>query len=92
VARIGDAVEAVTRGGDQVLSAMSRFGARQRLADTTKARTDDLSRLLVARQSGLEDVDVADASTRFSEAQLALQAGLSVTARVAPLPTLVNLL
>jgi flagellin-like hook-associated protein FlgL len=92
VARIGDAVAAVTRGGDQVLSAMSRFGARQRLADTTKARTDDLSRLLIARQSGLEDVDVAAASTQFSEAQLALQAGLTVSARVAQLPTLVNLL
>ncbi len=90
--RIGDAVAALGVGGDQVLTALARFGARQRLADTTMARAADLTLQLTADRSNLEDVDFASASIYFSQVQLALTAGLQVSARVADLPSLVNLL
>jgi len=90
--RIGDAVAALGTGADQVLTALARFGARQRLADTTKARAADLTQALTADRSNLEDVDFASASIQFSQIQLALTAGLQVSARVAELPSLVNLL
>jgi len=75
-----------------VLTALARFGARQRLADTTKARAADLTQSLTADRSNLEDVDFASASIQFSQIQLALTASLQVSAKVAELPSLVNLL
>ncbi len=90
--RIDDAMAALDTGRDQVLGALAQFGARQRLADTTKARTDELTTQLTSDQSQLEDTDFASASIKFSEMQLAWQAGIQVSARVADLPSLVTLL
>ena len=90
--RIGDAMAALDTGRDQVLGALAQFGARQRLADTTKARTEELTTQLTSDQSRLEDTDVAGASIKYSELQLALQAGIQVSAKVAVLPSLVTLL
>lgn len=91
-ARINDTVQSFIQGQDQVMSTLSRLGSRQQLADTTKARTDELSLLLTANQANLEDVDFAAATVEFSQAQLVLQAGLQVSSLISQLPSLVNLL
>jgi flagellin-like hook-associated protein FlgL len=92
VQRLNASLVALTQGADQMLAALARIGARQKLADTTKARADDMNQLLTARQANLEDVDFASASIQFSQAQLVLQAGIQVSAKVLQMPTLVNLL
>jgi flagellin-like hook-associated protein FlgL len=92
VARIGATIDSLSAGADRVLAALARVGAHQRFADATRARVGDLTQLLTARQADLEDVDFAAASVQFSQVQLALQAGLQVTAKVMQMPTLANLL
>jgi flagellar hook-associated protein 3 FlgL len=92
VARIGATIDALTNGTDRVLAALAQVGAHQRFADATKARVTDLTQVLTKKQSDLEDVDFAAASVQFSQVQLALQAGLQVTAKVMQMPTLASFL
>ena len=92
VARISATIGSLSDGADRVLAALARVGAHERFAEATKARVGDLTQLLTAKQSSLEDVDFAAASVQFSQVQLALQAGLQVTAKVMQMPTLASFL
>jgi len=90
--RIRATLSAFEDGEDRLLATLSSLGARMRLADTTRARADELDLLLAEKQSSLEDVDFAAATVELSQAQLVLQAGVALTSRIAQLPTLSQLL
>jgi flagellin-like hook-associated protein FlgL len=87
-ASIGD----LERGQDRLLDALATIGSRTRLIDTARARAVDLDTGLATRQSGLEDADYAAGSVELNLATMALQAGVSISARIANLPSLVQLL
>jgi flagellin-like hook-associated protein FlgL len=92
LARISATITEFQSGQDRILAALSSLGARQRLVETTRARTAELDILLAENQSALEDVDFAAATAELSQAELVLQAGVAVSARLANLPSLVQLL
>lgn len=76
---------------DRLISARAVVGGRAlRIADAT-ARVEDEVLLDETVRSGLEDVDFAEAATRFSFLQLAQEAAYSATARTQGL-TLLNFL
>ncbi len=90
--RIRGTLSAFEEGEDRLLANLSSLGARMRLADTTRARADELDLLLAEKQSSLEDVDFAAATVELSQAQLVLQAGVALTSRIAQLPSLTQIL
>ena len=92
LARVRETIGELARGQDLLLGALATVGARSRLVETTRARADELDLLLAARQSSLEDADFAAGTLELSQAQLALQAGIALSARIAELPSLVTLL
>jgi flagellar hook-associated protein 3 FlgL len=80
------------RGGDVLLAALSTYGSRMRLVDSTLARAAEVDLILAADQARLEDTDYTAASIELSQAELTLQAGIALASRIAQLPTLVQLL
>ncbi|MBL8840737.1 MAG: flagellar hook-associated protein FlgL [Planctomycetes bacterium] len=90
--RIRGTIAEFSRGEDTLLAALSSFGARMRLADTTRSRADELDLLLAQNQSSLEDVDFAAASIELTQSQLVLQAGVAISGRIANLPSLTQIL
>lgn len=90
--RIRETLSEFDSGQDVLLASLSSFGARLRLAETTRSRADELDLLLASNQSSLEDVDFAAASVELSQAQLVLEAGVSIASRLAQLPSLTQLL
>jgi flagellin-like hook-associated protein FlgL len=92
VIRIRDALAELAAGQDRLLGALATLGARMRLVESTSARAQEVDAILAGDQAGFEDADLAAASVELSAAELALQAGLAVSARIAQLPTLIQLL
>ncbi len=90
--RIRGTLSELQRGETTLLASLSSLGTRLRLAETTRTRTDELDLLLAQRQSSLEDVDFAAATVELTQAQLVLQAGVAVSARIGQLPSLAQLL
>ncbi|MSR46802.1 MAG: flagellar hook-associated protein 3 [Planctomycetes bacterium] len=90
--RIRETLSSFDDGQNVLLANLSSLGARLRLAGTTRSRADELDLLLASNQASLEDVDFAEASIELSQAQLVLQAGVSVSSRLAQLPSLTQLL
>ncbi len=90
--RIRGTISELGRGEDTLLATLSSFGARLRLADTTRSRADELDLLLAQNQSSLEDVDFAQATIELNQADLVLQAGVAISGRIANLPSLTQIL
>jgi flagellin-like hook-associated protein FlgL len=90
--RIRGAIAELDGGEQLMLNGLAALGARMRLAESIVARAEEFDVVLADRQSTLEDTDLAAASTELAQAQLTLQAGVSLTSRIAQLPSLVQLL
>jgi flagellar hook-associated protein 3 FlgL len=80
---------------DNVLSALlsseGKNGARINRFETTQTRNEQQVTQNTSLQSGLEDVDMADAATKFSLSQMVYNAALK-SAAMAIQPSLVNYL
>jgi flagellin-like hook-associated protein FlgL len=92
LARIRETLEEFDDGQDRLLANLSSLGARLRLAETTRTRSDELDLLLASNQASLEDIDFAEASIELSQAQLVLEAGVAISSRLGSLPSLTQLL
>ena len=90
--RIQSLLDELDRGSNTVLSALGEVGARVRMIDSTESRTEEFDRLLAQTQSSLEDTDFATASIELGQADAMLQAALSMSARIAQMPSLLQIL
>ena len=90
--RIQGSLGELERGQDLVLSSLATLGSRARLVETTLARAAELDLSFAERQAVLEDADYTTGSIELTQAQLALEAGVALTSRIAQLPSLVTLL
>jgi flagellar hook-associated protein 3 FlgL len=66
----------------QVLEVRGRSGAMLNRLDTTENQLESLKLALETERSGLEDLDLIEASTRLAGWETAYQASLAVTSRV----------
>ncbi len=82
------AAEALDVDGDRFVQSRALVGARSQRLEDTRKREEDVSLLNQQIRGDLEAVDYTEAATRFSMLQLAQQAGLSSTARLASLTLL----
>jgi len=74
---IGDAISAVERAFDRTLRAQGRLGADEASLDTATVRLETLRQAAEARKSKLEDVNLAEAATRLSNADTGYRAALA---------------
>jgi flagellar hook-associated protein 3 FlgL len=74
-----------------VLEVRGGIGATLNRLDTTSSQIDTLKVTLETERSGLEDIDLVEASTRLASYETAYQASLQVTSRVIQ-PSLLNFL
>lgn len=82
------AAEALETDGDRFVQSRALVGARSQRLEDTRSREEDVSLLNQQIKGELEGVDYTEAASRFSLLQLAQQAGLSSTARLASLTLL----
>jgi flagellar hook-associated protein 3 FlgL len=67
---------------DQVVGQQAIIGARENLLDTTSSRLGDLNVNIQALISSVQDVDVTEAITNFTEVENAYQASLGAAGRM----------
>jgi flagellar hook-associated protein 3 FlgL len=88
---IASAIDNIDNVFQAVLSAQSKNGARINRFETTQTRNENQVTESNSLQSNLEDVDMAEAATKFSLSQMVYNAALKSTA-MAIQPSLVNYL
>lgn len=89
-AAMGDAIEGLDKGFNQVLREITGLGGKQNRLQSTLDDFGIQTETLKTFVSDIEDKDIADASLEFQRAQLALQATLGSASAVLGLPSLMD--